>query len=104
MTEQVLSPELIAHHCVDFLSGQLNVAAADIDINADYDSLGMDSVMAVSLILNLEEWSGTELEPSLLFDHPNLYSLSKYIAHIADLNTGAELTASEEAQEQGRTV
>jgi acyl carrier protein len=75
----VLTIESVREHCGQFLAKTLHVAAGKIDTAADFDRLGLDSVMAVALILDLEEWSGLDLEPSLLFEYPTIDELAGYV-------------------------
>jgi acyl carrier protein len=37
----------------------------------------------VYLIVELEEWLGLELTPDLLFDHPTISDLARYLAALA---------------------
>jgi acyl carrier protein len=75
----VLTLDSVRQHSLLFLAKTLDTDAGKIDPDADFDRLGLDSVMAVALILELEEWSGRELEPSLLFEYPTINELAKYI-------------------------
>ncbi|HXZ02884.1 MAG TPA: acyl carrier protein [Stellaceae bacterium] len=69
----------VRDHCVQFLAKTLHADAGTIDPAADFDRLGLDSVMAVALVLDLEEWSGLDLEPSLLFEYPTINELAAYV-------------------------
>jgi len=42
--------------------------------------LGLDSANSVYLIVELEEWLGLELTPDLLFEHPTISDLARYLA------------------------
>lgn len=69
----------VRDHCILFLAKTLHADAGTIDPAADFDRLGLDSVMAVALVLDLEEWSGLDLEPSLLFEYPTINELATYV-------------------------
>jgi acyl carrier protein len=75
----VLTLDSVRQHSLLFLAKILHTDAGKINPDADFDRLGLDSVMAVALILDLEEWSGRDLEPSLLFEYPTINELAKYV-------------------------
>jgi acyl carrier protein len=41
--------------------------------------MGLDSATSAYFIVELEEWVGVELEPELVFDHPTVAELARYI-------------------------
>lgn len=61
-------------HAVEALLG----TAASTD--APLMGAGLDSMAAVELISTLGSTLGTELEPTALFDHPTIASLSRCLA------------------------
>ncbi len=75
----VLTVDSVRQHSLLFLAKTLHTDPGKIDADADFDRLGLDSVMAVALILDLEEWSGLDLEPSLLFEYPTINELARYV-------------------------
>lgn len=74
----------VSDHCIQFLAKTLHADAGTIDPAADFDQLGLDSVMAVALVLDLEEWSGLDLEPSLLFEYPTINELAGYVVQTVE--------------------
>jgi 8-amino-7-oxononanoate synthase len=66
-----------------------------IDVTQSFDSFGMDSLQAVSLSGDLEEWLGEELSPTLVWDYPSIDLLVRYLAerrngHKADKPSGMD--------------
>jgi acyl carrier protein len=53
--------------------------SADINPEAGFFEMGMDSLMVVELKDALEQQLGCTLEATLIFDHPNLKALAKYL-------------------------
>jgi acyl carrier protein len=57
----------------------LGVALDRIDPSADFDSLGIDSALAVSLLTEIEDRYGVELPPEELFENPTLGAVAQYV-------------------------
>lgn len=73
------SREAIAAWCQKYVAGLLEVPDESVDLNADFDHLGIDSALAVSLLIEVEEHYGVELAPEALFEHPNLNAVAAYL-------------------------
>lgn len=73
----------IRDRCTEFVSRLLDEKKDAIDADAEFDRLGLDSAMAVAMIFDLEEWLGTELSPSLLFEHTTINKLADHLAGVA---------------------
>jgi acyl transferase domain-containing protein/acyl-CoA synthetase (AMP-forming)/AMP-acid ligase II/acyl carrier protein len=66
---------------IEHVADALNVRRAEIDLRTPFAHYGMDSVQAVTLVADLEEWLGQgELSPTLVFDYPNIEALAHYLA------------------------
>ncbi|MET7934865.1 beta-ketoacyl synthase N-terminal-like domain-containing protein [Streptomyces sp. NPDC005322] len=61
-------------------------SGADVDPDLGFFELGLDSVMAVALTDQLGPRLGTELEPTLTFEHPTSRALAQ---HLLDTAVGA---------------
>lgn len=53
----------------------------EVDMNAPLMSAGIDSLQATELITLLSDRLGTEVEPTVLFDHPTIDSLANFVAN-----------------------
>ena len=80
MKDGTLDASTIQSWCVEHAAQILNVSVGEIDANTDVDRFGLDSAMAVALIMELEEWLGVELAPELLFEYPTIAGLSQHLA------------------------
>jgi len=58
----------------------LDIERDEIDITLPFDSYNLDSHMAVGLTSDLEEWLGSDLEPTLLYEYPTIEKISQYLA------------------------
>ncbi len=66
--------------CVKYLARTLGLPEEAIDPEAKFARLGLDSANSVVLIVELEEWLGLELTPDLIFEHPTIAELARYLA------------------------
>ncbi|MFI1917971.1 acyl carrier protein [Nocardia sp. NPDC020380] len=73
------SKEAIVTWCRDYLADLMEVPAAAIDPQADFDRLGVDSALAVSLLIEVEERYGIDLSPEDLYRNPNLDAVGAYL-------------------------
>ena len=58
----------------------LQVNASTIDVHVPFAHYGMDSVQAVSLSADIEDWLGREFAPTLFYDYPNIAALATHLA------------------------
>ncbi|MGL5077376.1 MAG: beta-ketoacyl synthase N-terminal-like domain-containing protein, partial [Waterburya sp.] len=76
-------PNLIQNWLIDNLAQRLGIAASEIDIHEPFASSGLNSVDAVSLSADLEDWLEIKLSPTIVFDYPNIAELSAYLSQSA---------------------
>jgi len=75
-----LSREAIQSWLVTQIAERLKVNVRDVDARTPFAHYGMDSVHAVSLAADLEEWLARELSPTLAYDYPTIEALAQYLA------------------------
>ena len=66
--------------CVKYLARTLDLPEQTIDPDAKFARMGLDSANSVYLIVELEEWLGTELTTELIFEYPSISELSRHLA------------------------
>lgn len=69
----------IIEWCRGYLGDALGVRPETIDPAADFDRLGVDSVVAVALLMEIEERYGVDIPPDELFDEPTLRAVAGYV-------------------------
>ncbi|NEQ95284.1 MAG: hypothetical protein F6K30_00870 [Cyanothece sp. SIO2G6] len=74
------SGEAIADWIEQWLRGQSGIDADTIDPKTAFADYGMDSVMAVELVQDLEDWLSLPLDATLLWNFSNIDTLSQYLA------------------------
>ncbi|GHO44998.1 type I polyketide synthase [Ktedonospora formicarum] len=63
------------------IAAQLKVRPEAVDTRAPFAQYGMDSLTAVTLSTDLEDWLERELPPTLVYDYPNIETLARYLAN-----------------------
>lgn len=80
MAEQALTKETIQNMLVAKLALAMKVDPSTVDVKEPFTELALDSVAALRVVGQLEELLGRQLEPTLLYDHPDIESLSEHLA------------------------
>jgi len=70
----------IRNWCADYLAKSLQLPLERINPQTKFARLGMDSAMSVFFLVELEDWLGTELASEIVFDHPTIAELARYLA------------------------
>lgn len=63
------------------LSKALGISAADIDPHRPLVHYGLDSIDAVMIASDVEDWLDMELPSTLLWDYPTVAAISGFIEH-----------------------
>jgi acyl carrier protein len=63
-----------------YLADLLGSEPAALDPHADFDQLGVDSALAVSLLMEIEGRYGVDLPPESLFENPTLAAVADAVA------------------------
>jgi len=71
--------ESIVAWCRGYLADLLDLPAAEIDPTADFDRLGVDSALAVSLLIEVEERYDVDIAPEALFENPTITAVATYL-------------------------
>ncbi len=64
---------------IDRLSSSLKVPKTSLDPDAPFSRYALDSLDAVTLVMDLEEQLGTELPATLLWDYPTVHKCVAYL-------------------------
>ncbi len=61
---------------INYLADLLDISPDQIDPTSNFDEYGLDSALAVSLTGDLEDWLGTKINPTLLYNFTTIADLS----------------------------
>ncbi|NES00531.1 MAG: acyl carrier protein [Symploca sp. SIO1B1] len=70
----------IQNWLVSYLTGFLEIDPDEVDPTIPFERYGLDSSTAVALTGDLEDWLGSELDPTLLYDYPTIETLAQHLA------------------------
>ncbi|MEY2833574.1 MAG: hypothetical protein RLZZ574_2833, partial [Cyanobacteriota bacterium] len=70
----------IQHWLRENLAQRLGIPVLEIDVNEPFASTGLNSVAAVGLSADLEDWLQVKLSPTIVYDYPNIVELAAYLA------------------------
>ncbi|MGK7893141.1 MAG: beta-ketoacyl synthase N-terminal-like domain-containing protein, partial [Xenococcus sp. (in: cyanobacteria)] len=73
---------IIESWLVENIAQRLGVGNREVDIEEPFASLGLDSVQAVRLSADLEDYLELKLSPTLVYDYPNISSLAEYLSQL----------------------
>lgn len=65
---------------VSYLAELLEIDPDELNVKIPFDQYGLDSSAAVGLTGDLEDWLGSKLDPTLLYDYPTVEALARHLA------------------------
>ncbi|WP_013334463.1 acyl carrier protein [Gloeothece verrucosa] len=71
---------------INYIADLLEVDPDEIDPSTPFDGFGLDSSAAIGMTGDLELWLGREIEPTVLYDYPNIERLSQYLTQNPENN------------------
>lgn len=77
---------LIRHWMTGFASRRLKMAADEVSISLPFEKVGFDSMALIELTADLEDLTGVELSPSIVFDFTTIEALSARVAELCALD------------------
>ena len=83
MANDMRTAEAIQTWLVSHLVEENGIAAEELDVQAPFDSYGLDSMIMVTLTGELEDWLGWQLSPNLLYEYTSIETLSQHLAQEA---------------------
>ena len=65
---------------IDRLATTLGLDPESVDVRRPFAAFGLGSLQAVGLAGEMETWLGRPLEPTLVYDHPTIEALTRFLA------------------------
>lgn len=85
----------IAAWLKNHLAPLLRCAPEAIDERARFDTLGLDSATAVRVSMDLEDWLGRPIDPTILYDYSTIDQLAAALADADPSPAGRVIAPSE---------
>ncbi|HET6733561.1 acyl carrier protein, partial [Mycobacterium sp.] len=84
-----LSPEKLCRECETglrtILARELGMPASAVDVDRPFPELGLDSMMAMTVLRDAKKFVGIDLSATMLWDHPTISSLAAFLAKMLAL-------------------
>lgn len=77
--------QVVQQWLVNQLSEQLSLEADTINVTEPLTRYGLDSIDAVTLVGDLEDWLDLDLPDTLFWDHPTIEKSAQFLAENFDL-------------------
>lgn len=79
-TPKKRSAKEIQRWFVEYLARLLKTDPQRIDVTVPFENFALDSVTAIGMTGDLEEWLGHSVDPTMVYDYPTIEALSRYLA------------------------
>jgi phthiocerol/phenolphthiocerol synthesis type-I polyketide synthase C len=83
LTQTSPTLEEISQRLTTMLAAQLRMRPEEISLTQPLSEYGLDSINAVSLAGDIEDWLGFQLPSTLLWDYPTTAALAGFLAEAA---------------------
>ncbi|GHH49994.1 acyl carrier protein [Lentzea cavernae] len=80
-----MAEEALTGWLVDAVAGYLAVPASRIGTGVPLQALGLDSVHAMALCVDIEARWGVLVEPTLAYDHPTINAIAEHLGSLVDV-------------------
>lgn len=84
-TTETTPTQALQEWLVNQLAAQLSLEASSISVTEPLTRYGLDSIDAVTMVGDLEDWLDLELPSTLFWDHPTIEKSAHYLAENFDI-------------------
>jgi acyl carrier protein len=92
--------EAIQNWLVNKLAEQLSLDPATISVDEPLTRYGLDSIDAVTMVGDLEDWLDEELPSTLFWDRPTIAKSALYLDENYEISVGDKEVAAPKAEEK----
>lgn len=89
---------------INNIAQRLGVNTREINTEEPFASMGLDSVQAVRLSAELEDYLGVKLSPTVIYDYPNISTLAAYLTNSSTKSKRSKPRATSEANYEPRAT
>lgn len=80
------TPEEIRHWLQVKIAEQLRIAPETVSPDIEFADYGLDSIVIVTLVGDLEDWLDLSLDPTIFWEYPTIQILSERLAQMPPAN------------------
>jgi acyl carrier protein len=84
-----MTREQISEFCISSLAGVLRIPKEEVEADAKFSRLGLDSAMIVYWMIELEEKFGLEFSPDDFYNSPTINELSRFLVEKLSIRSSA---------------
>lgn len=89
---QSITKEFLCNWLCEWLAQQINKPLETINAEESFISYTLDSIIAMSLVGDLEDYLGCRLSPTLAWDYPSIKALAEALAKRDDIKISSQST------------
>ncbi len=86
--KEVKSQAAIEKWISDYLIDVLELEDDKLDVNAHFDTFGIDSITMVEVSYEVGEWLGIEVNAKSLYKYPSISAVSEYLEGLIKSKNG----------------
>ena len=73
------TPEEIQHWLRERIAGEIRTAPEAVSFDIPFANYGLDSIVIVTLVGDLEDWLDVSLDPTVFWEYPTIKILSEWL-------------------------
>ncbi|MGD1805490.1 MAG: acyl carrier protein [Trichodesmium sp.] len=79
-SKNLISEEELQDWLVSYLSQMLDIDIEEVSTTTSFARYGLNSSASISLIHNLSDWIGQEIDPTIMYSYPTIEAIAKHLA------------------------
>ncbi len=61
------------------IAKEIKTAPEAVPVDVPFTNFGLDSIVIVTLVVDMEEWLETSLDPTIFWEHPTIELLTEWL-------------------------
>lgn len=75
-----MATKALEQFLTDTLAGLVDCDPGALSVTDDFDALGVDSLVCLRFTRKIQDFTGREMAPEWLFDHPSIRMLADFLS------------------------
>ncbi len=73
------TPEEIQKWLRERVAGEIKTEPEFVSLQIPFENYGLDSIIIVTIVSDLEDWLNLSLDPTILWEYPTIEALSEWL-------------------------